>query len=86
MFETEQERALDQAVIQARGELTTALANNDFATGLQILGSLRGPIDAFFTDVMVNDDRDAVRQNRLALLSQLSELFKQVADLSVIST
>ena len=86
LFETKQERALDQAVIQAQGELTTALANNDFATGLQILGSLRGPIDAFFTDVMVNDDRDAVRQNRLALLSQLSELFKQVADLSVIST
>ncbi len=49
---------------------------------LETLASLREPVDAFFDDVMVMADDEAVRNNRLALLSQLRELFLRLADVS----
>ena len=49
---------------------------------LKVLASLREPIDTFFDDVMVMADDEAIRNNRLALLSQLRELFLQLADVS----
>ena len=41
-----------------------------------------GPVDAFFDGVMVMDPDAALRENRLALLGQLHELFGGIADLS----
>jgi glycyl-tRNA synthetase beta chain len=43
---------------------------------------LRPAVDAFFTDVMVNDPDPSLRANRLALVSRVRELFSGVADLS----
>jgi glycyl-tRNA synthetase beta chain len=43
---------------------------------------LRETVDTFFDDVMVMVDDDALRDNRLALLAQLRNLFLRVADLS----
>ena len=42
-------------------------------------------MDAFFDDVMVNVDEQAVRDNRLNLLKQLRDLFFQVADISLLA-
>jgi glycyl-tRNA synthetase beta chain len=39
-------------------------------------------VDAFFDKVMVNVDDSAVRNNRLALLAQLQQLFLAIADIS----
>ncbi|MCR3755387.1 MAG: glycine--tRNA ligase subunit beta [Sodalis sp. Psp] len=48
------------------------------------LAALHDPVDAFFDNVKVmTDDRD-VRINRLTLLDQLSKLFLQVADISLL--
>jgi glycyl-tRNA synthetase beta chain len=41
-------------------------------------------VDAFFDSVMVMAEDEAVRVNRLTLLSKLRELFLQVADISVL--
>lgn len=54
----------------------------DYKSALEILAGLREPVDAFFDDVMVMVDDEAVKNNRLALLSQLSGLFMKAADLS----
>jgi len=43
---------------------------------------LRNPVDAFFDDVMVMTDDEALRDNRLALLAELFALFLDVADIS----
>ena len=51
---------------------------------MKSLASLREPVDAFFDDVMVNVDEPALKNNRLSLLSQLRELFLQVADISLL--
>ena len=82
LFEIEAEKGLFDAVNQAKSEL----ANAGFKEALGILSSLRQPIDGFFDQVMVNDERPEVRNNRLALLAQLQSLFANVADLSQLSS
>ena len=49
------------------------------------LASLRAPIDNFFEHVHVNADNEAIRANRLALLSRIRAATATVADLSKIS-
>ena len=44
------------------------------------LATLRSPLDAFFVAVIVNDDRDNVRQNRLRLLAKLRAAMNNAAD------
>ncbi|GAB6908589.1 Glycine--tRNA ligase beta subunit [Desulfosarcina cetonica] len=64
------------------GQLTTG----DLEGALATIATLRDPVDAFFTDVMVMAEDTAVRGNRLALLSAISAIFGQIADFSQIST
>ncbi|MCU7920091.1 MAG: glycine--tRNA ligase subunit beta [Candidatus Thiodiazotropha sp. (ex Epidulcina cf. delphinae)] len=56
--------------------------SGDYTQGLQILAALKEPVDTFFDQVMVMADDEALRNNRLALLSQLENLFLSVADIS----
>lgn len=69
-------------------ELTEALAPvyavGDYQGALTQLASLREAVDNFFDNVMVMADDEAVKNNRLALLSQLSRLFLNTADISVL--
>ncbi len=48
------------------------------------LAELRDDVDNFFEKVMVNDKDEAVKNNRLAILNQLSILFSKTADISVL--
>ena len=58
------------------------LAAGDYTASLQTLAALRGPVDAFFEDVMVNAEALDLRLNRLGLLKTLHQAMNQVADLS----
>jgi len=46
---------------------------------------LRGPVDAFFSGVLVNSPDAAERDNRLRLLSGVCSLMEQLADFSLIT-
>ena len=52
---------------------------------LAALAALAEPLDGFFDQVMVMADDPSLRQNRLALLSLLDELCREVADISCLS-
>ena len=56
-----------------------------FAAAMTALARLREPVDAFFTDVMVNSDVPAERENRLKLLGQVRDVMGQVADFGQIA-
>ncbi|WP_257384943.1 glycine--tRNA ligase subunit beta [Tahibacter caeni] len=58
--------------------------HRNYVAVLQRLGSLREPVDVFFTDVMVMAEDAAVRTNRLRLLRELRQQFLQVADVSLL--
>jgi len=58
------------------------IASNDFSGALLVLAGLRKPVDAFFEKVLVNDNNDAVRANRLSLLQRITTVTGRVADFS----
>lgn len=80
------ELALAGAVQAARGEVAPLLAAADYTGTLKCLASLRPTVDAFFDKVLVMAEDPALRRNRLALLSGLSDLFLQVADVSCLQS
>ena len=51
----------------------------DFNKAMQVLASLRGPIDAYFENVTVNTDDLILRDNRLRLLSLVVKTMNMVA-------
>ncbi|WP_336193721.1 glycine--tRNA ligase subunit beta [Providencia stuartii] len=65
-------------------KLEPMFAERKYQEALVELASLREVVDAFFVGVMVMDEDEAVRVNRLTLLSQLRELFLKVADISLL--
>jgi len=77
LFTEAAEKALFEALVQAEGSFP-----EQPEAQLELLASLRAPVDSFFDDVMVMADDDAVRNNRLALLLRLRSLFLQLADVS----
>ncbi|MEN2749071.1 glycine--tRNA ligase subunit beta [Sphingomonas sp. T9W2] len=78
------EAALIAALDAAEPRAETAIAAEDFAGAMAALASLRAPIDAFFTDVTVNDADPHKRTARLALLARVRDAVHRVADFSKI--
>ena len=66
------------ALTQRRSE------EEDFTAAMAALASLRGPIDAFFDKVTVNDPDAGVRARRLNLLARFRDAVHRVADFSKI--
>lgn len=79
------EKALAASVANKSAELEPLFAAGNFKEVLESLAELRPTVDQFFDEVMVMADDEAVRNNRLALLNQLRNLFLGVADISALS-
>ena len=77
---TEVEHALSCAVVQAEGRVSRALEADDYPAALAELASLRKPVDLFFERIMVMDEDEALRANRLRLLNRFVAVFENVAD------
>ncbi|VXC41293.1 glycine tRNA synthetase, beta subunit [Enterobacterales bacterium 8AC] len=71
-------------LVVLRDKLQPDFAAGRYQEALVELAALRETVDAFFDGVMVMAEDEAVRVNRLTLLSKLRELFLQVADISVL--
>lgn len=82
---TEVEHALSTAVVQAETRVSLALDNDNYAEALNELASLRKPIDLFFERVMIMDEDQVLRENRLKLLNRFVNVFTNVADFSLLS-
>lgn len=85
LFNNEEEKALFAAVQSAETKAAAAIAKEDFSAAMSAMAELRAPVDAFFDKVMVNDENEAIRANRLALLAKIRVVTGQVADFSKIS-
>jgi glycyl-tRNA synthetase beta chain len=80
-----EETALAFAAAAAATAVDAALETEDFAAAMTALARLRGPVDAFFTGVMVNSDVAEERENRLKLLGQVRGVMGRVADFGQIA-
>eukprot|EP01037_Dinobryon_pediforme_P008959 gene8959-9039_t len=78
------EKALADALSRAASDTSDLILGEDYAAAMQLLSTLRAPTDAFFTDIMVNDENPSLRLNRLRLLNALRAAVLNVADFSKI--
>ena len=92
-------KAVDQKLLTVEAEISLAKAldailpsvnqsfeQSHFTDALQAFATLRDDIDRFFNDVMVMDPDTALRNNRLALLSNLHSLMNRVADIGKLAS
>jgi glycyl-tRNA synthetase beta chain len=82
LFEHFAEKALGEAVLSLHNEVIQTFGAGDYTDGLKRLARLGPYVDRFFDEVMVMADDIPVRNNRLALLNELRDLFLWVADIS----
>jgi len=78
----EGEKQLYASLLRSREEM--CLEDGNLAKVLQTLADLKRPVDAFFDQILVMVEDEKVRSNRLALLKELCDLYRQMADFSKI--
>ncbi|HKW39400.1 MAG TPA: glycine--tRNA ligase subunit beta [Burkholderiales bacterium] len=76
------EKALFDSMQKAEPQTKASMLRRDFEGALRTMATLRGAVDKFFDDVLVNAEDTRVRANRHALLRRLDGLMNQVADIS----
>jgi glycyl-tRNA synthetase beta chain len=82
LLQEEAEKNLYAGMQKLLPESTAQFDAGDYTASLQTLAALRGPVDAFFDDVMVNAEAMDLRLNRLGLLKSLYVAMNRVAELS----
>jgi len=80
-----EETALADAIDNVHAAVAAQVDRDDYKGAMAELATLRAPVDAFFTQVLVNDADPAVRANRLNLLARLRDTMHLVADFSRIA-
>jgi glycyl-tRNA synthetase beta chain len=80
-----EEEALALAIDAVHAAVARHVEEDDYKSAMAELATLRAPVDAFFTQVLVNDADPAVRANRLNLLARLRDTMHLVADFSKIA-
>jgi glycyl-tRNA synthetase beta chain len=85
LFENAAETNLAALMASKQTEVTALYQSGDYQRALTALATLQTPIDQFFDQVHVMAEDPNLRDNRLLLLSQLRNMFLQIADISLLS-
>ncbi|MBY0280759.1 MAG: glycine--tRNA ligase subunit beta [Alphaproteobacteria bacterium] len=76
------EKQLFAALSALEQKYQDLFGNHQYQQVMELLASLRKPIDAFFDTVTVNVDDEKLKENRYALLNHFISLVNQIADFS----
>ena len=82
LFEHAAERELHAAVKAAASKVQSDKGAGKYQEALEVIAGLRKAVDDFFEQVMVMAENEAVRKNRLSLLSEILKEFTTIADFS----
>jgi glycyl-tRNA synthetase beta chain len=82
LFSEAAEKDLYQSFLKAKGKIELYLKQRAYESAILEMTQMRKPIDKFFDDVMVMVEDETIRDNRLALLSEIGGLFLKIADFS----
>ena len=63
-------------------EIKKLIENKEYEKTFSMLSSLYEPLDNFFKEIMVMTDNDKLKNNRIALLSLVDKIFKNMLDFS----
>jgi glycyl-tRNA synthetase beta chain len=81
-FEKDIERELHASVRKAAAKVIEDKRAGKYLEALEEISRLRGVVDGFFEQVMVMAEAEAIRKNRLALLSEILRELTTIADFS----
>jgi glycyl-tRNA synthetase beta chain len=84
LFKEPAEKALKKRGSHTKSKLDAMLENKAYTEVLKHLLEMRPVIDKFFDDVLVMCDDEKLKNNRLALISDINKLFSSFADFSQI--
>lgn len=84
LFEDASEKNLYVACQEVQQTVADLTVSGDYDTALKLIASLRPKVDTFFEDVMVMAEDVNLRNNRIAILQEVSGLFKNIADFTKI--
>ena len=82
LFSEPAEQKLYQSFVNAKEKIGSDLNNKNYNDALFEMIQMRKPIDEFFDQVMVMVEDETIRNNRLALLDGIGQLFLRIADFS----
>jgi glycyl-tRNA synthetase beta chain len=82
IFIESSEKNLYQSFLKAKESIHRHLNKRDYPSALLEMTQMKKPIDDFFDQVMVMVEDESIRNNRLALLDQIGQLFLRIADFS----
>ena len=86
LFQHDAEKVLYEALIKVRERVSELSKKEEFNSALLEIATLKGAVDAFFDGVMVMDKDEKIKNNRLAILWGVSDIFSGIADFSRITT
>jgi glycyl-tRNA synthetase beta chain len=83
-FVDDVERVLYQKLIDVRLQVDTALNQKNYIKALREISTLRGPVDQFFSEVMIMVEDLKIKNNRIGLLQSVVREALKIADLAQI--
>lgn len=78
------EKNLNQLLEKQNGSFKKALADHDYKQAYALISSIQPALDTLFNEVKILADDAKLRENRLALLQKVFNLFGQILDFSKI--
>lgn len=85
LFSQEEEVVLYSAAESAASKLYPLLALERYSDSLEVLLTLKEPVNRFFDKVLVMDKNEDIKNNRLALIKYIQTVGRQLADFSKLS-
>jgi glycyl-tRNA synthetase beta chain len=86
LFAQQEEKDLYAKFKEVEAPFVDYAAKGDYASALKLLASLKSPIDTFFDKVLVMAEDANVKNNRIALLKGLVDMFSGIARFSCVRT
>ena len=82
ILEEKAERELYKIYKEKETQIKKLIENKEYQKTFSMLSSLYEPLDNFFKEIMVMVDDDKLKNNRIALLSLVDKIFKNMLDFS----
>ena len=82
LFKNEFEKILFKKIHKIRKDFTNISREDDYESILKSLASLKNEVNEFFDNVIVNDEDELIKKNRLELLQMLCKTFDNYLNFS----
>ena len=82
LFEDKSEENLWKTFQLVKDKVNKEIDGGNYLGALNLMTGLSGPVDEFFSQVMVMAEDKRVRENRIGMLKGLNQFFLQIADFS----